>query len=70
MLILEKNVLMCIVCDLQLMDRDESHQDDHESQSARSPLHLAVSPSGTRSHDSLPNVACKAAVISSIQQCG
>lgn len=44
----KQHVLMYIVCDLQLLDRDDSHQDDHESQSAKSPLHLAVSPS----HDS------------------
>lgn len=48
MLALDKNVLMCV--DLQLLDRDDSHQDETESPNARSPLHLAVSLSLIHTH--------------------
>lgn len=34
---------MVVSCNLQLLDRDDSHQEDPESPNTRSPLHLAVS---------------------------
>lgn len=38
---------------LQLLNRDDSHDEDSESSKARSPLHLAVSPQHTHTKASV-----------------